>query len=75
MIDPRYQLAQDLTAIVREHRFSTLRIVVDRRRKHPFGVKHRLLYFARKANRHLEVHPSLSNHDGVTGLRVHQGIR
>lgn len=50
--------------------FSSVRITIDKRNAHPYAVKHRLQFFAHKANRHLEVE---FNRKHQVVLRVHHG--
>ncbi len=50
--------------------FSQVKIRVRKDNVHPYGVKHRLHFFAHKANRHLEVE---ANRSKEVVLRVHFG--
>jgi hypothetical protein len=63
------QLGQEVLSIERT-RFSNLRLVIDKRNAHPFAVKHRLQFFASKANRHLETAEQTKH---TITLRVHRG--
>ncbi len=70
MVNTLAETAQDIARVTQGHSRTQYRIVIDSRNAHPFAVKHRLTFFAHKANRHLEVE-SQGKH--TTVLRVHTG--
>lgn len=57
---------------IEQTRFSNVRIVIDKRNLHPFAVRHRLQFFAAKANAHLETDNKMQTKHTLT-LRVHRG--
>ncbi len=65
-----HQLVRDIASIEAQTRHSNIRFVIDARTAHPYGVRHRIKFFAGQARRILELDVRRCT-EHCTVLRVH----